>query len=81
MTHLVDVVAIRENTEGEYSAMSHSPVDGVVEALKICTRSSTERIARYAFDYATKWGRQRVTCVHKGNDGIDYNNGHDLNYV
>ena len=46
--------------------MSHAPIDGVVEALKICTRSSTERIARYAFDYATKWGRQRVTCVHKG---------------
>jgi len=63
----IDIVVIRENTEGEYSAMSHAPIDGVVEALKICTRSSTERIARYAFDYATKWGRQRVTCVHKAN--------------
>jgi len=63
----IDIVVIRENTEGEYSAMSHSPVPGVVEALKVCTRANTERIAHYAFQYASKWGRKKVTCVHKAN--------------
>ena len=62
----IDIVVIRENTEGEYSAMSHQAVPGVVESLKVCTRANTERIAEYAFQYATKWGRKRVTCVHKG---------------
>ena len=62
----IDIVVIRENTEGEYSAMSHQAVPGVVESLKVCTRTNTERIAEYAFQYATKWGRKRVTCVHKG---------------
>merc|ERR1711931_537866 len=63
----IDIVVIRENTEGEYSAMSHQAVPGVVESLKVCTRTNTERIAEYAFQYATKWGRKRVTCVHKAN--------------
>merc|ERR1712235_172638 len=60
-------MGIRENTEGEYSAMSHQAVPGVVESLKVCTRANTERIAEYAFQYATKWGRKKVTCVHKAN--------------
>jgi len=63
----IDIVCIRENTEGEYSAMSHETIPGVVEALKVCTRVNTERIAEYAFQYATKWGRKKVTCVHKAN--------------
>lgn len=62
----IDVVVIRENTEGEYAAMSHEPVPGLVESLKITTRTSSERIARYAFNYAVMWGHKRVTCVHKG---------------
>ena len=45
----IDIVVIRENTEGEYSAMSHEAIPGVVEALKVCTRANTERIAEYAF--------------------------------
>jgi len=62
----LDVVCIRENTEGEYAAMSHEPIPGVVESLKICTRPAVERVARYAFNYAQNWGRKKVTCVHKG---------------
>lgn len=63
----VDLVMIRENTEGEYSQIEHESVDGVVETLKIVTRANSERIARFAFDYATANGRKKVTCVHKAN--------------
>merc|ERR1712176_1355545 len=63
----IDIVVIRENTEGEYSAMSHEAVPGLVESLKVCTRTATERIARFAFNYADQWGRKKVTCVHKAN--------------
>lgn len=63
----MDIVCIRENTEGEYSSMSHEVVPGVIESLKVTTRESTERVAHYAFNYARKWGRKKVTCVHKAN--------------
>ncbi|OLY80090.1 Isocitrate dehydrogenase [NAD] subunit 1, mitochondrial [Smittium mucronatum] len=63
----VDLVVIRENTEGEYSGLEHMSAVGVVESLKIITRAKTQRIARYAFDYALKHGRKQVTCVHKAN--------------
>nr|CAG8565755.1 2554_t:CDS:2 [Entrophospora candida] len=63
----VDFVLIRENTEGEYSGLEHQSYPGVVESLKITTREKTERIARFAFDFALKNGRKRVTCVHKAN--------------
>jgi isocitrate dehydrogenase (NAD+) len=46
--------------------MSHEAVPGLVESLKVCTRTATERIARFAFNYADQWGRKKVTCVHKG---------------
>ncbi|PVU91810.1 hypothetical protein BB559_003965 [Furculomyces boomerangus] len=65
--HNVDLVIIRENTEGEYSGLEHMSVDGVVESIKIITREKTERIARYAFDYAKLHNRKKVTCVHKAN--------------
>ena len=42
-------------------------VDGVVESLKIITEKKSRRIAEYAFDYAVKNGRKKVTCVHKAN--------------
>lgn len=45
----IDIVLIRENTEGEYSGMEHKTVDGVIESLKIVTRHNIERIARFAF--------------------------------
>lgn len=63
----VDLVVIRENTEGEYSGLEHESVDGVVESLKIMTRPKSERIARFAFDYAQRNNRKLVTAVHKAN--------------
>ncbi|KAI8839045.1 isocitrate dehydrogenase (NAD(+)) idh1 [Chytriomyces hyalinus] len=63
----VDIAMIRENTEGEYSGLEHTPVAGVVESLKVVTREKTERIARFAFDFALKNGRKKVTCIHKAN--------------
>lgn len=47
--------------------MEHESVDGVVECLKIITAKKSLRIAKFAFDYATKNGRKKVTCVHKAN--------------
>jgi len=63
----IDLVIIREQTEGEYSALEHESVKGVVECLKVVTAEKSRRIAKFAFDYATKHGRKRVTCVHKAN--------------
>ncbi|XP_028165008.1 isocitrate dehydrogenase [NAD] subunit beta, mitochondrial isoform X3 [Ostrinia furnacalis] len=63
----VDCIIIREQTEGEYSALEHESVPGVVECLKIITAKKSERIAKFAFDYAVKMGRKKVTAVHKAN--------------
>ena len=63
----VDIVVIRENTEDLYSGLEHVVVPGVVESLKIITEKASTRIAKYAFDYARKNGRKRVTAVHKAN--------------
>jgi len=63
----IDFITIREQTEGEYSALEHQSVTGVIECMKIITEEKSRRIARFAFDYATKLGRKRVTAVHKAN--------------
>lgn len=63
----LDFLVIREQTEGEYSALEHVSVPGVVECLKIITEQKSRRIAKFAFDYATKHMRKKVTCVHKAN--------------
>ncbi|XP_016346787.1 isocitrate dehydrogenase [NAD] subunit beta, mitochondrial-like [Sinocyclocheilus anshuiensis] len=63
----LDLVIIREQTEGEYSSLEHESVSGVVACLKIITREKSRRIAKFAFDYATKKGRSKVTAVHKAN--------------
>ncbi|CAR27622.1 hypothetical protein ZYGR_0N01040 [Zygosaccharomyces rouxii] len=63
----VDLVVIRENTEGEFSGLEHESVPGVVESLKIMTQDNIERIARFAFDYAKKNDRKQVVAVHKAN--------------
>ena len=63
----VDFAIIRENTEGEYSGLEHQSYPGVVESLKVSTRAKAERICRFAFDFALKNGRKKVTCVHKAN--------------
>ncbi|XP_062314585.1 isocitrate dehydrogenase [NAD] subunit gamma, mitochondrial [Osmerus eperlanus] len=63
----IDIMIIRENTEGEYSSLEHESVSGVVECLKIITRNNSLRIAEYAFKLAREKGRRRVTAVHKAN--------------
>lgn len=63
----LDFFVIREQTEGEYSALEHESVKGVIECLKIVTEDKSRRIAKFAFDYATRHGRKRVTAVHKAN--------------
>ncbi|KAI6700969.1 hypothetical protein NL676_015293 [Syzygium grande] len=56
-----------ENTEGEYSGLEHEVVPGVVESLKVITKFCSERIAKYAFEYAYLNNRKKVTAVHKAN--------------
>ncbi|MDX1503064.1 MAG: isocitrate/isopropylmalate dehydrogenase family protein [Thermoanaerobaculia bacterium] len=63
----VDLVVVRENTEGLYSGLEHEVVPGVVESLKIVTRAASLRIAEFAFEYARRHGRRRITAVHKAN--------------
>jgi isocitrate dehydrogenase (NAD+) len=63
----VDLVVLRENTEGMYSGMEHEVVPGVVECLKIITKAGSERIAKFAFEYAKSRGRKKVTVMHKAN--------------
>ncbi len=63
----VDMVLIRENTEDLYAGLEHTVVPGVVESLKIITEKASTRIARFAFEYARKWGRKRIHAIHKAN--------------
>ncbi|HAL18124.1 MAG TPA: NAD-dependent isocitrate dehydrogenase [Spirochaetaceae bacterium] len=62
----VDVVTVRENTEDLYIGEEREITDGF-EAVKRITKASSERIIRYAFDYAVRCGRKKVTCIHKAN--------------
>jgi isocitrate dehydrogenase (NAD+) len=63
----LDLVVVRENTEGQYSGIEHVVIPGVVESLKIITEKASTRIAVYAFEYARANGRKKVTAVHKAN--------------
>ena len=63
----VDLVVVRENTEDLYSGLEHEVVPGVVESLKIISDRASRRIARFAFDYAQRERRRKVTVVHKAN--------------
>ncbi len=63
----VDLIIIRENTEGLYSGIEHEVVPGVVESLKIITAKASTRIARFAFEYARKNNRKKVHAIHKAN--------------
>jgi isocitrate dehydrogenase (NAD+) len=63
----VDLVIVRENTEGLYAGLEHQVVPGVVESLKIITERASTRIAEFAFAYARRHGRKRVTAIHKAN--------------
>jgi isocitrate dehydrogenase (NAD+) len=61
----VDLVVVRENTEGLYAGLEHYVVPGVVESLRIITKAAAERIVRFAFELARHQGRRRVTFCHK----------------
>ena len=61
----VDLVVVRENTEGLYAGLEHQVVPGVVESLRVITKAACERIVKYAFDLAVRMGRRRVTFCHK----------------
>ncbi|HWX56762.1 MAG TPA: isocitrate/isopropylmalate family dehydrogenase [Verrucomicrobiae bacterium] len=63
----VDLIIVRENTEGEYSGIEHEVVPGVVEALKIITEKASTRIAKFAFEYAHREKRKRIHAIHKAN--------------
>ncbi|OBS71095.1 hypothetical protein A6R68_00364, partial [Neotoma lepida] len=63
----IDILVVRENTEGEYTNLEHESVKGVVESLKIVTKAKSLRIAEYAFNLAQKMGRKKVTAIHKAN--------------
>uniref|UniRef100_A0A673UC18 Isocitrate dehydrogenase [NAD] subunit, mitochondrial n=1 Tax=Suricata suricatta TaxID=37032 RepID=A0A673UC18_SURSU len=63
----VNIVTIRENTEGEYSGIEHVIVDGVVQSIKLITEEASRRIAEFAFEYARNNHRSNVTAVHKAN--------------
>jgi isocitrate dehydrogenase (NAD+) len=63
----VDIVIVRENTEDLYAGLEHTVVPGVVESLKIITERASTRVARFAFEYARKFGRKKIHAVHKAN--------------
>lgn len=63
----VDLVIVRENTEGLYSGIENVVTDGVIVSMKVATRRACDRISRWAFEYAKKRGRTRVTVFHKAN--------------
>ena len=63
----IDMLIFRENTEDLYSGLEHEIVKDVVTSLKVITRTASERIARYAFNYARKNKRKQVAAIHKAN--------------
>lgn len=63
----VDLVIFRENTEDLYAGIEHMVGEDAAESIKIITRKASERIFRYAFEYARREGRKKVTAVHKAN--------------
>jgi isocitrate dehydrogenase (NAD+) len=63
----VDLIIVRENTEGEYVGLEHEVVPGVMTSLKVITEKGSTRIAKWAFEYARKHGRRKVHAIHKAN--------------
>src|SRR5215217_1871253 len=63
----VDLVIVRENTEGLYSGIENEVVPGVVTSMKVASEAACMRIARYAFRYANRRHRRKVTVFHKAN--------------
>lgn len=63
----VDLIVVRENTQGLYSGIEHIVVPGVVESIRVISEVASERILRFAFDIARRYNRKKVTAVHKAN--------------
>ncbi|MEA2624012.1 MAG: isocitrate dehydrogenase [Candidatus Binatota bacterium] len=63
----LDLVVVRETTEGEYAGLEHRVVPGVVESIKVVTQAACARIGAFAFEHARASGRKKVTAVHKAN--------------
>jgi isocitrate dehydrogenase len=63
----MDVVMLRENEEDLYAGIEHRQTDEVMQCLKLITRPGCERIVRYAFEYARRHTRGKVTCFTKDN--------------
>src|SRR5450631_2300048 len=61
----LDLIIVRENTEGEYVGLEHEVVPGVVESLKIVTEKASTRISKFAFEYARKFKRHKIHAIHK----------------
>jgi len=79
----VDIVVVRENTEGLYSGIENEIVPGVVTSLKVATRNGCTRIAEFAFKYAQEREREKITVFHKANimkmtDGLFINSARDV---
>jgi isocitrate dehydrogenase len=64
---IMDVVIVRENEEDLYAGIEHQQTDEVVQCLKLISRPGSEKIIRYAFEYARAYGRKKVTCFSKDN--------------
>ncbi|KAI3403537.1 IDH2 [Candida oxycetoniae] len=79
----VDTVLIRENTEGEYSGIEHTIVPGVVQSIKLITKPASEKVIRYAFEYAKSINKPHVLVVHKASimklsDGLFVNTAKEV---
>jgi isocitrate dehydrogenase (NAD+) len=79
----IDIVIVRENTEGLYSGIENEVVPGVVTSLKVASEAACTRISRYAFRYATRRHRKRITVFHKANimkltDGLFLNSARKI---
>ncbi len=79
----VDLIVIRENTEGLYAGIENTITEGVITSLKVATLDACRRIARFAFEYALTRGRKRITVFHKANimklsDGLFLKCAHEV---
>jgi len=63
----VDLIIVRENTEGEYVGIEHEVVPGVVESIKIITEKGSTRVSKFAFEVARRMGRKKIHAIHKAN--------------
>ena len=63
----IDIVVVRQNTQGEYSGIEHNVSPDIVEMIKVVTKDASEEIARFTFEYAMKNNRKKITTVHKAN--------------